>query len=232
MPSDPNNQQSISAKARARRVQQFAHYAEGLGISNAQVLDIGGTVMYWKMNLQFVPKGIIERIDIVNLPPRKDVMLEIDSVLLHSFAGNALNKSTLKQESYDVVYSNAVIEHVGNLRSQRLMAQNIQALGKYYWIQTPAKSFPIEPHFYFPFFAYLPLSVRTFLHQHLPLGFMGKEENWLEARMACEETRLLTQREFHSLFEKGDIIKERMFGFCKSYIATNMVDQVSHPTGE
>ena len=54
------------------------------------------------------------------------------------------------------------------------------------------------------------------------MGFMGKEPNWLKARMNCEDTRLLTQREFQSLFDGCTLLKERMFGLCKSYMVTNM----------
>ncbi|HEX3871358.1 MAG TPA: hypothetical protein VHV77_13025, partial [Pirellulales bacterium] len=126
------------------------------------------------------------------------------------------------RDHYDFIFSNSVIEHVGNLRSQHQMAKVIEEVGTYYWVQTPAKSFPLEPHFYFPFFAYLPLGVRTFLYRNMKLGFMGKEREWLKAKMACEETRLLTKKEFEALFSSCRIIREKVLSLTKSYIATNM----------
>ena len=228
MISNPNDVKSISAKARARRIQLFANYAVLCGITDARILDIGGTVDYWKMNLQYVPEGLIKSIDVVNLPPQEENIQRIAGVSLHAYAGDALDKTTLRQDSYDIVYSNSVIEHVGNLRSQRRMAMIIMSTGKYFWVQTPAKSFPIEPHFYFPFFVYLPLSFRTFLYRHIKLGFMGKQPNWLEARMSCEETRLLTKLEFLSIFDGCDILKEKWYGICKSYMATNMKTKALH----
>lgn len=222
MKNDLNDPTSISAKARARRFQQFVHYASLCGVSNAHVLDMGGTLDYWKMNLQYVPNGLIKSIDVVNLPPRKDSIQTLAGITLHNYAGNALDRSCLRADRYDVVYSNSVIEHVGNLRSQKSMANIIQEVGGYYWIQTPAKSFPIEPHFYFPFFAYLPLSLRTLLHERFQLGAMRRNPNWIEARMTCEETRLLTRSELAEIFDGCKILTERLFGLDKSYIATNM----------
>ncbi len=225
MKNDLNDPKSISAKARARRFQQFVHYAGLRGVSNAHVLDMGGTIDYWKMNLQYIPRGLIKCIDVVNLPPRKDKTQTLAGIVLHNYAGSALDRSSLRQDQYDVVYSNSVIEHVGNLRSQKSMANIVQEIGQYYWIQTPAKSFPIEPHFYFPFFAYLPLSLRTLLHEHFQLGAMRRNPNWIDARMTCEETRLLTRSELQRIFEGCEILTERLFGLDKSYIATNMANQ-------
>ncbi len=48
--------------------------------------------------------------------------------------------------SYDIVFSNALIEHVGNLQRQELLASFIRAIGHSYWIQTPSPLFPVEAH--------------------------------------------------------------------------------------
>lgn len=194
------------------------------------MLDIGGTIDYWEMNAEYVPHGLIRNIDIVNLPPVRETTKRIDGLTLCAYAGDAMDRSTLRQKAYDVVYSNSVIEHVGNLRSQQHMAAIVQDIGRYYWIQTPARSFPIEPHSCFPFFQYLPFSVKTFLHQRFTIGFMGKEKDWLKARINCEGTRLLTEREFRTIFEGCKIVKERVFGICKSYMATNMANKALQRT--
>ena len=118
---------------------------------------------------------------------------------------------------------------VGDLRAQKALADTMRETGTYYWVQTPSRSFPIEPHFYFPFFAYLPLSLRTFLHQRFSLGFMDRNPNWLEARMTCEQTRLLTRAELAAIFDGCRILEERLLGVCKSYVATNMVERAGTP---
>ena len=228
MKSDPNNPNSLSAKARARRIKRFVDCCIDLGVKNSRILDIGGTFDYWRMNHQYIPNGLISEIDVVNLPPVDNRMELLGGIKINVYSGNALDKATLHLEKYDIVYSNSVIEHVGNLSAQSKMASMIKEIGTYYWIQTPAKSFPLEPHFYFPFFPYLPLDVRTFLHQNFKLGFMGREPIWLKARIACEETRLLSRRELLAIFNDCRIIKERIILLCKSYTATNMANKAVH----
>ncbi len=38
------------------------------------------------------------------------------------------------------------------------------------WVQTPYRYFPIEPHWIFPGFQFLPLSARTEISRRWPLG--------------------------------------------------------------
>jgi 2-polyprenyl-3-methyl-5-hydroxy-6-metoxy-1,4-benzoquinol methylase len=75
-----------------------------------------------------------------------------------------------RDHQFDVVYSNSVIEHVGDLDDMRRMAQEIQRVGKRYFLQTPNRYFPIEPHFVFPFFQFLPRPVQISLVQKFRLG--------------------------------------------------------------
>lgn len=229
MKSDSNDPKSIAAKARARRCQLFAHYASLCGVSDARVLDMGGTTDYWRMNIQYIPDGLIKSIYVLNLPPQNESDEMLRDITLHIYAGNALEKSSFRQNRYDIVYSNSLIEHVGNVRSQWEMANIVMETGTYYFIQTPAKSFPLEPHFYVPFFAYLPLLIRSFLYRKFRLGFMGKNSDWLEARITCDDTRFLSYREFKTIFRGCDIIKESLFGLCKSYMTTNMAIGIGKP---
>src|SRR5690625_7584560 len=61
-----------------------------------------------------------------------------------------------KKNECDVVYSNSLIEHVGNRKNQLLFADEVQRVGKSYWVQTPNKYCTVEPHFLFPFFQFMP----------------------------------------------------------------------------
>lgn len=223
MKSDSKDIRSFSARSRAKRAAIFADLIVRCGVKGASVLDLGGTIDFWRMNLRYIPPGCISRIDVVNLPPMSEEIVNIDGVVVHAYAGNALDGSTIKSEFYDIVYSNSVIEHVGSLKDQKAMADIIMKSGSYYWVQTPARSFPIEPHFYFIYFHLLPLSVRTLLHQFFTLGYMQKNADWLDARIECEDTRLMTHREVSSVFKGCSIIKERFLGICKSHIATNLL---------
>lgn len=225
--SSPYNKKSVSAKARTQRIKLFGKVLTECGVKNGTVLDIGGTTNYWKTNAQYLSSGQIKEIDIVNLPLQTLRHEQIDEIKLNIYGGNALDGESLRLDHYTVIHSNSVIEHVGNLRDQKQMADVIKNKSNYYWVQTPARSFPLEPHFYFPFFAYLPLWIRTKLYQNFSLGFMGKEPDWFNARTTCEETRLLTLRELTHIFDSCGILKERLFMMDKSYIATNMTPEGS-----
>lgn len=220
--SDSENPRSLAHRARARRFRLLVERLDFHGIHSANVLDLGGTLGYWRQHAALVPAGLIRRVEVVNLPHQPTTEERLHDLDIIAYTGDALKPATLRRSSYDLVYSNSVIEHVGNLRAQQQMARVVQNLGTHYFLQTPAKSFPLEPHFYVPFFAYLPLSVRTHLYCRANLGFMGRGSDWLSSRMVCEETRLMSKREVKALFSDADIIPERFFGLTKSYIATNL----------
>jgi SAM-dependent methyltransferase len=62
-------------------------------------------------------------------------------------------------KSFDWVFSNAVIEHVGSAERQRQFANEIRRVSKCgYFVTTPNKRFPIEPHSLLPFYQFLPES--------------------------------------------------------------------------
>ena len=45
-------------------------------------------------------------------------------------------------QSFEIVFSNSVIEHVGTPAQQRRFADEVRRVGKRYWVQTPTAGFP------------------------------------------------------------------------------------------
>ncbi|RBP51687.1 hypothetical protein [Arenicella xantha] len=222
MKSENSHAGSYASKFRRRRMEKLASLIEIKKLQGVSVLDIGGTKNFWEMNLEYLPKGAISEIDIVNLPPQDNAEFDLNGVMLRFYGGDALDEASFRKQNYDLVHSNSVIEHVGNLSSQKRMSESIQRLGTFYWVQSPAKAFPLEPHFYVPFFAYLPLSLRAALLRRFNLGFHKREPDWLQSRITCEDTRLLTLREYKCLFPQAEILSEKVAFFTKSYTATNL----------
>lgn len=221
--SDNEDINSYSSGFRAKRVKQLIALLEKKDLKEISILDVGGTINYWEMNLKYFPQGLIAEIDVINLHHKEQTEINIGETKIRSYIGDALDKETFRKSSYDLIHSNSVIEHVGNLSDQKKMVEAIKALQSFYWVQTPAKSFPLEPHFYVPYFAYLPLGFRAFLLRRLDLGFHKKESDWLQARMTCENTRLINRKEYINLFKEAQIIPEKIFFLTKSYIATNLI---------
>jgi ubiquinone/menaquinone biosynthesis C-methylase UbiE len=58
--------------------------------------------------------------------------------------------------SFDWVFSNAVIEHVGGAYRQQRFAEEIRRVArKGYFVATPDRYFPIDPHTLLPFYQFL-----------------------------------------------------------------------------
>src|ERR1017187_2845994 len=55
-----------------------------------------------------------------------------------------------RDAAFDVVFSNSVIEHVGDAQSQRAFAREVARVGRAYWVQTPNRWFPVEQHLLTP----------------------------------------------------------------------------------
>lgn len=115
-----------------------------------------------------------------------------------------------------------MVEHVGDAAAQRAFAAALRHLGRFLWIQTPAKEFPLEAHFRLPFFAWWPLPLRAFFNWRFRLGVMPRHRSWPEALAFCRATRLLTRRAFDRLFPGCALRTERVLGLPKCYIASDL----------
>lgn len=67
--------------------------------------------------------------------------------------GNSLPFST---NQFDIVFSNAVLEHTGCRSSQAAFLKEVCRVGKRFFITTPNRWFPIEHHTGLPFLHFLP----------------------------------------------------------------------------
>jgi hypothetical protein len=170
-----------------------------------RVVDIGGTPLIWSY-LMCRPREI----DIVNIYPALEVP--------PGFRYIQADARSLQPNTYDVVFSNSVIEHVGGFKEQQEFAQACRNAGRKLWVQTPAKCFPIEPHYLGLFVHWLPMSWRPWFAQWFTLrGWMSKpEEIWAMVK----EIRLLSRREMRQLFPDCKIVTERfLWVYPKAYIA-------------
>lgn len=127
----------------------------------APILDVGGTVSFSEN------AGFRGNISILNLEPTSSW----DHAGYHYVQGDARDLSRYHDFEFDVVFSNSVIEHVGDPEDQEAMAREIRRVGRNYFVQVPNRNFPIEPHFLFPCFQFMPLPMRLLIAKHWPLGW-------------------------------------------------------------
>jgi hypothetical protein len=207
--ADMREADSLITQLRRRRFVLFRALLDRLP-RPVRLLDVGGTQFFWEM-----------------MGFRGDQGLEITLLNLtsgwirpgfRSVVGDARDMRQFADQEFDVVFSNSVIEHVGKLDAQRQMAGEIKRVGKRYFVQTPNRNFPLEPHFFFPGFQFLPLSTRIWLLQHFDLGWYKKIPDYTAARHEVETIRLLSRREVTRLFPEGTLHNERFAGLTVSFV--------------
>jgi hypothetical protein len=171
------------------------------------VVDIGGRETMW----QTVP--LSPQVTIVNLEP---VTVARPAFRYHKGDGRKLD---FGDASFDLAFANSVIEHVGTLRDQRLLAREMMRVGRRLYCQTPNRWFPVEFHYLGLFVHWLPRNWFTYgVHRYLTLrGILGKPSR-LQSLELRTSIRLLSRRELAALFPGCRIRTERFLGWPKSYI--------------
>jgi SAM-dependent methyltransferase len=146
---------------------------------------------------------------------------EITAVDLHQWPSDAGNANVrfvqgngcalpFPDRSFDIAFSNSVIEHMC-ARDQQRFAAELRRVADRYYVQTPNRFFPLEPHYQLPLFRFLPLAVQRFLVARFQLGWQQKGE--------METIRLLSARQLQQLFPDATIHRERLLGLTKSLMA-------------
>lgn len=143
----------------------------------------------------------------VDLSPQPSEWLSSENVSVVQGDGTAL---PFADGEFDVAFSNSCIEHVPP-HLQGKFASEIQRVADRYFVQTPNRYFPIEPHYQLPLFQFLPRRARMALNRRFSLGFQGKG-GW-------EEITLLSSRDLRRMFPDAEIRRERVLGLTKSLIA-------------
>ena len=142
--------------------------------------------------------------------------------------GDARDLSRYPDKNFDIIFSNSVIEHLGpELENQRLMANEIRRVGKRYFVQTPNRYFPIEPHFLLPGFQFWPMPLRIWAVTHFNVGWYDRFPDQQSAKREVESISLLGEAQVRSLFPDARIYREKLLGLTKSCVAYAGFDRVA-----
>ena len=184
----------FAARARAARHARF--FAPTRLATGARVLDVGcGALGLGGLE----PALDITGVDLIDRPAYPGPFVRADAAAGLPFA----------EDEFDLVYCSSVIEHVPPARRAAFAAE-IRRVGRGWFVQTPAFSFPIEPHSLLPFAHWLPISLRR------PYWRLGAAGGW-------EDIALLRRAEIERLF--GPARAERFGRLVKSWVC------VSPPAG-
>ena len=174
----------------------------------SRVLDLGGDAFNWTL-LEARP-----RLTFLNIYEQANKAEWADYVV-----GDGC-KTAFPDRSFDIVFSNSVIEHVGGLERQRAFANEVMRCGSAFFVQTPNKWFPVDMHTLMPFAHWLPQRLFRKLIRFSPrFLFFKPDPGDLED---FSNMRLLGKKDLQELFPKAEILEEKFCGVTKSLIAVSL----------
>jgi SAM-dependent methyltransferase len=115
---------------------------------------------------------------------------------------------------FEIAFSNSVIEHIVDAADRARYAAEVRRVGRRYFVQTPNRGFPVEPHALLPLVHLLPPSLGRRLWR------FGVSTD------PYESARLLGARELRRLFPDAAIVRERVGPLTKSLVAAGPVESL------
>jgi SAM-dependent methyltransferase len=182
----------FALRARSTRHQQFLQLT-GVGERDGvRIIDIGcGTLGLRGLAADLDVTGV----DLVPRPGYPGPFVQADATQRLPFDDGA----------FDLAYSSSVVEHL-RPADRAAFAAELRRVARGWWVQTPAWSFPIEPHALLPLAHWLPPSLRR------PYWRLGAAGAW-------EDIALLRRGELAALLPGSEIVAERFGPLAKSWIA-------------
>ncbi len=183
---------AVGLRARGRRHERL--FALTGVTRESRIVDIGCGVLGLRRH---APDHDITGVDRVARPEYPGPLVVADVLAGLPFADDA----------FDLAYCSSVIEHIAPA-DRAAFAAEVRRVARGWYVQTPAYSFPVEPHALLPFAHWLPVGLRQ---AYWRLGVAGE---W-------ERIELLRRAEMAALF--GAPVAERAGPLVKSWISVRPV---------
>jgi hypothetical protein len=204
----------LSARFRERRMRWFLETCRP--DRDTLVLDVGGNPGIWNL----IPEVRRPRVVYLNLPRAHEDSDDRSRLVF----GDGLHLPFADQ-SFDLVFSNSVIEHVGDAANQARFAAEIRRVARRrYWVQTPNRGFPVEQHLLTPFLHWLPDGLRAAVARRFTIWQFIAKPSALQRQYYVEhflrDIRLLHRGQMAELFPDATAVAgERMGPLVKSWVA-------------
>lgn len=195
------------------RKQIFKIFLENIKIKKTyKVIDIGTTAV----------DSLSENYFLHNYPYKKNItcfsnqklkILKKKYPFLKIKQGDG-RRTNLPSNSYEIVHSNATIEHVGSFYNQSMFVKELYRISKkFVFIQTPNRFFPIDFHTLIPFIHLLPKNLHRKILKIIGLNFISKEEN-LNLLTINDLLKICINEKFKNFYIK----KIKIFGLTSNII--------------
>lgn len=182
------------------------------------VLDVGAeTQLVDSDGLQFIDwYPWRRRLSAVNISPQQISLIRSRYPEVDARVGDACDLPW-PDKSFDIVFSNAVIEHLGCWERQVRMALEIMRVGRSWFVTTPNRWFPFEFHIRLPLVTWLPN--HGYQHAGAILSYNHVLRKYVFGSRIDKSLRLMTSRELSRCFPGSRIIRQRITFMPETLIA-------------
>lgn len=182
-------------------------------LDGAKICDIGGSRHFWdEVGLDIPP----ENITIFNVSAGETETVgqsRYSTIPVLIYDGRRI---PARDREYDLVVCNSVLEHVPPEARPQLSREMLR-VGKNLFLQTPAYTFPLDPHFLLPLIHWVPKGLGYPLAKVSPWKILSRAGDEV-VREYFFGTSLLREREVEALFPAARIEYERFMGLKKSFL--------------
>ena len=200
---------SISAASRKRKFDQFLHHITPK--PHETIVDVGVNTEEYSDTDNYLEKFYaypdkITAVALGDLAPLAKRYPHIRTVL-----GDG-RKLSFPDNTFDIAYSNAVIEHVGNRDDQKQFLSELYRVSSRGYLTTPNRLFPVEIH------TRVPLLHLLLSKEHFDVFLKYIKKSWATGSYMT----LLSEKELRDLLKEADIndyqlIKNRFFGWPMTF---------------
>ncbi len=210
----------LSRISRERKLQLFQEYMKPT--AQEKILDLGAQVSGEGQDVQFIDwYPWKENVTAVNISQEHADAIKKRYPAVDARAADA-RRLPWPDKHFDIVFSNAVIEHVGGETDQRQMASEIMRVGKRWFVTTPNRWYPFEFHMRLPFVTWLPgHGYLTFSKIAFYSSAAGK---YIWGRGFTGSLRLLGAGDLKRYFRNSRIIKQRVTFMAETLIVIGPAD--------
>ena len=201
----------IILDARENFFKHFIHFTEYN--DNQSLLDIGTTPSF-DIEQNIILEKTKNNKNITCLSDQDCSILEKKYPNIKDFIIGDGTNTNFKDMSFDIVHSNATLEHVGSYNNQIAFVKEALRISKnHVFIQTPNRFYPIDFHTNLPLIHWLPKKIHRKILRFIGLNFYSTEEN----------LNLLSKSNLINICKKLDIKNFKIIKHKLLFMTSNLI---------
>lgn len=210
----PDSRTNVFRRRRIERLQRLVRRHLSAH-PRCRIIDLGGTAYFWSI---WGDDFDWSRTSVLTINAKPSAFEAASGLNVRAEQGDATRLDHFDDMSFDIVFSNSVIEHVGR-QNMQAFADTVRRLAPVYMVQTPNYWFPIEPHARTPFVHWLPERAAARIVMARKRGYWPRARSLEDALDTLRSNHLLRAADVQRFFPDAVLERERFAGLSKSLIA-------------